>query len=399
MADLLWQDVVEVSRSQAKQFLLEMLDDVGFGATSWQDGSVASICVEIGAEILSRGSRIAVFTKTVFLPGVAKSEALTRLSRGFFDNERETALEAQHLVTLTCATGAGPHTINIGDVVLVYADGQTFRNIAGNGVTYPFSLSSSTPLTALFEAETTGAAGNIVSGSGTTVQLALDTTLAGVTVTSHTLSRAGVNEESDDRLDERNATKWSTLEEGEGTDELVENLALEASASIVHVAVDSSNPRGAGTFDVYLAGLDATASDDDVAKAQAAISRRFFGLNDSPAACLVKKSPTVDVAIVGTVYYSGSSSQSDVVAAVDAALLEYLRATPSGGHDYSPGPKGVIRVNDLETVIKNAKVGDSSPVRTVTLTTPAADLSIPLYGRPVRPTGGFALVYQATSIG
>lgn len=353
--------------------------------------------VEMVAERDARLSKIDVFLKKAFQSRTATGEALSRTSSGFYDNTRAEAAPSQHLVTLAAAGGAGPHSIDLGELVVVHSDGHTYRNIEGNSIVYPVTLAGdgiNTPKTLLFEAEVDGAQSNIGNAlTSATVTLALDTTLAGVTITAHTLYQAGVDEESDARLDQRNTSKWAVLAEGELIDAAVEQLALRASASIIHVKVDSSNPRGAGTFDVYIAGLDATASDDDVAAAQVAIENRFFGRGASPAACLVRPSPTVNVDLVGTVYYTGTASQASVKAAVDAALLAFIRSVPSGGFDFSPGPSGVIRKNDLESVIRTAVEALTGRPATVELSTPSGDLGLPLYGRPifVEP----ALTYQA----
>lgn len=392
-ADLLYSDVGEISPAQSKQGLLEMLDDVEFIATSWQEGSLSATHVEMTAEVESRLSKITVFLKKAFQSATAKGEALTRTSSGFFDNEREGAISSQHLVTLACLATAGPHPLDLGDVVVVHTDGHTYRNIEGNAIIYPVTLTSGGTQTLLFEAEVAGAQSNIGNAiTPTAVTLALDTTLAGVSITAHSLFLAGVDEESDERLDERNNLKWSMLAEGDLIDDAVKALALRASASIIHVKVDSSNPRGAGTFDVYIAGLDATASDDDVAKAQAAIENRFFGRGASPPACFVKKSPTVNVAISGTVYYTGTASQAAVKSVVEAALLAFIRATPSGGYDYSPGPRGIIPKNDIESVIRQAVETLTERSVTVLLTTPTGDIGLSLYDRPIFVTP--TLIYQ-----
>lgn len=384
MPDLNYSDVVEISAPQSKQRLLEMLDDVEFIATSWQEGSLSATHVEMTAEVEARLSKIVVFLKKLFMSGTATGEALTRTSSGFYDNTRNDAIASQHLVTLSCLASAGPHTIHLGDVVVVHPDGHSYRNIEGNSVVYPVVLASGGTQTLLFECETAGAQSNIGNAlTPTAVTLSLDTTLAGTSITAHTLYLAGVDEESDERLDERNTSKWAILAEGELIDDAVEFLALRASASIIHVKVDSTNPRGAGTFDVYIAGLDATASDDDVAKAQVAIQNRFFGATAVPPACQVKKSPTVNVSIAGTVYYTGTASQASVQSAVETALLAFIRATPSGGYDYSPGPRGIIRKNDIESVIRQAVETLTERPATVELTTPSGDIGLSLFDRPI----------------
>jgi len=396
LADLLWSDVVEVSPAQAKQRLLEMLDDAELIATSWQEGSVSATHVEMAAETEARLSKIVVFLKNAFQSATAKRETLTRTSSGFFDNEREEATHSQHLVTLAAAVGFS-HSIDVGDVVLTHPDGHSYRNIEGNSVVYPHNLASGTSQTFLFECEVAGSASNI--GNALTlaaVTLSLETTLAGVTITDHALDEAGIDEESDERLHERNTNKWSGLGSAEGIDERHTLLALSSSPSIIHVAIDSTNPRGEGTFDVYIAGLDATASDDDVAKCQAVLRRHVFGRDNTVQ---TKKSPTVDVEIVGIVYFSGNFTQEDIEPFVNEALLAFVRSTPSGGFNFAPGPSNIIARNDIESVIREAVRGvtGANSKATVTLSSPSADLPIPQFGRPILATP--LLVYQAITEG
>lgn len=386
-----------MSAAQCEQRLLEMLDDADFIATSWQEGSLVATLVKMTAETESRLSKITLFLKKAFQSSTARGEALTRTASGFYNNEREDAIAAQHLVTLSCLATEGPHSINLGDIVIVHIDGHTYRNIEGNSIVYPVNLASGGTQTLLFEAEVAGSQANIGNAlTEAAVTLSLDQTLAGVSVIAHSLYLAGVDEESDERLDERNRTKWADEAELEFIDERVKNICLNASSSIIHVSVDSTNPRGAGTFDVYLAGLDATASDEDVAKAQLAIDRRSMGRTATPKECIVYKSPTVDVDIEGTVYFSGSSESADVRQEYEAALLAFIRATPSGGFDFTPGPRGIIRINDLESVIRLAVTDFTGRPATVELTSPTADIAVPSFARPILNSTA-ALTPQAIS--
>jgi uncharacterized phage protein gp47/JayE len=395
MADLLWSDISEVTREQAKQDLLVLLEDVGYPATSWQDFSLAALAVEIGAEIQAQGSRTTVAYKNAFQAETATGEALTRTSRGFYDNTRNGAQKTQLLVTLACDAAEGPHTLNLGEMVFSHEQGATYRNNTAGETVYPFSLNSGATHTFLADAEVAGAKANIANAlTPDLVKLSLVTTLAGVTITAYEIETAGYDEEDDRRLRARDQLKWTLITKGDGIDDTYAALTLEASPTIVHVSVDSTNPRGAGTFDVYIAGLDATASADDVGKAQALLRKHVFG---GDATVKAKASPTVDVVISGVVYHSGNYAAADVQAVVEAALLDFIRSTPSGGWDFSPGPSGIIALNDLEAVIKGVRIGDALPVKTVKLTTPIADLPIPQFGRPifVQPT----LTYQPTAKG
>jgi hypothetical protein len=368
MASLNWADVVEITHDEAKQSILDLLDAVGFTATSWQEGEPALACVELSAEVWAQVSKIAVFLKGFALNATSSGEALTRFSDSHYDNQREGAVAAQRRTTLACASGSGPHSINVGDVVLVHADGDTYRNIDDGVTVYPVLLASGGSVSGLiFEAEVAGAAGNKANTTVTT----LLTTLAGVTVASDVREREGSDQESDDVLKERNRTKWALLTEFELIDEAVINIALTATQSVTGVIVDSQNPRGAGTFDVYMAEELATAGATDIALAQAALDARVFGSSATPKTCLVFDAPITTLDFTGTVYYKGSYTETEMEDATMAALESFVKTIPLGGFDFYPGPSHVVPVNDVEDTLRAVKIADQTIEKTVVLTAPA----------------------------
>lgn len=409
MPTLRWDQVVEVTHDQAKQEILTFLDGAGFTATSWQKFSVPSLLVGIGAEIMSRGSKVAVFIKSLALNESSEGESLTRFSRSHYANERALAVAEQRRITLACAATEGPYPIGLGDIVISHADGPTFRNVAGLSVVYPATLASGGTLTLLVEAEVAGSAAHFADGALlSTNQGALVTTLAGVTITGDTFERQGIDEESDDRLKTRNSTKWPTLGQFEIIRDLVEHMALAASAAIAQVGVDDQNPRGAGTFDVYLAGAEGTAGSTEVAAVQAALDLRVLGqyADGGTPRGYARAAPETLLDVIGTVYYSGAYSQTDVIAAVQGsgpaikgALRTFVEGIPLGGFDFSPGPVRVVRQSDVMTAIKEAQIGGTAgAVRTVVLTSPSsADLSVASFGK-VR-LGTVTLAYVPTDAG
>lgn len=366
-----------IPEDEALEDLRTLLADLGFSSTSWQSGSVQLTMLRMGARIYSKLSEYAATVAKGMHNDTATGEMLTRYSLSAYANTRFAAISAQHRVTLTVAPGEGPHTINLGSVVVQSASAQTFRNVAGLSVTYPLTVTSAAPSTVLFEAEVAGAAGNVASGTITT----LVTTLAGVTVTNADPApyRTGIDEETDPALQTRNRTKWPTLSVQKVRDGVV-NKVLSASSAIAKVAVNDQNPRGAGTFDVYIAAASSVSAPADVSAAQAAINEVTFGNAPSLGAGVERgkafAASAVVINLAGTIYYSSSSDGVAVKAAVDAALLQFVKDTPLGGWDYSPGPANVVRLNDLESVIKGVTVSGSHPVRTVTLTSPSADYSV-----------------------
>jgi hypothetical protein len=366
---LQWADIVEVSREEAKQDILDLLDSLHFAATAWQEGSVALACVEVGAEVWSQASKYAYFLKTYVLNATSSGDGLTRFSDSHYDNQRVKTTNAQRTIIMFCAVDEGPHVIGLSDLVIQDPTGHTFRNVEGLSVVYPVTLSPGGTLTLLFEAEVGGSASNVGAGTVTT----LATTLAGVTIYSDVPYRAGIDAESDTRLQVRNKTKWATLSQFELISDAVENIALNAAPGIIKVVGDFANPRGAGSFDVYIAAAAAVSGSGDVTAAQAAFNARVFGATT----CVVYAAAATALTVSGTIYYDSRFTALQAQTAVEAALLTFIEATPIGGWNFAPGPTNVVAKNDVEAAIKGAASNGQPIVRTLTLSLPASDLTIP----------------------
>jgi hypothetical protein len=387
MPSLNWADIVEILHDEAKQTCVELLESVGYTSTSWQEGEPGLAHVELSAEIWAQLSKVAVYLKGAFLNKTAEGEALTKLSDSHFDNQRGGSVAAQRRTSLACAAGSGPHTINLGALVLAHPDGPTYRNVDDGVTVYPVVLPSGGSLSGLvFEAEVAGSAANKAINTVTILQ----TTLAGVTVTSDAIERSGTDAEPDPTLQTRNTTKWALLTEFELIDDAVRNIALTAAGpagggAVTDAIVDSSNPRGAGTFDVYMAGELATASVGDIALAQAAIDARVMGSTATPPTCVVFGAPATPLSITGTVYFQGSYLETDLDLATQIALEDFIKLIPLGGYDFYPGPSNVVPINDVETVIRNVQLGGQDIRKTVVLTAPA-DLIVAAFGKVIPGT-------------
>jgi hypothetical protein len=381
MATLNWDDIREVSTEEAEESLLETLQTAGFKATSWQPFSMGLTLVKIGAVVWHEGSKIAVAFKNAVFNSTSSGTALTLFSDSHYDNQREDAVAATRLTTLTCETGEGPHTIDVGEVVVSDDNGITFRNVEGNSVSYPFVLGSGTSQQFLFEAEEAGEVGNVPDGDVTTIV----TTLTGVTITDDELDTEGVDEEADTRLQERNATKWPTLNPLELIDDHVVNWVLGASPTIAVARVNSNNPRGAGTFDVYISGLVQSSSDDDVEAAQTILDRKVFGQQTA----LVIAAEEVELSLSGEVFYVSSVGATAARQAVEDALDAYLLTIPLGGFDYAPGLTEAVPVEDIEEVIKTALASGARCVKAVDL-----DPFDPSDGAGNFPVGNFRKVVR-----
>ncbi len=350
----------EITEDQATQLLIDQLTIAGFSGTSWQSGSEQRTTLEMMGWVYASSSQLAASAVDFAFNEASSGDALTEFSDSHYDNQRVVAGAAQHTCTLTCAAGSGPYTPAVGD--LVGTDGVvTFRNITGGE-----ALVEGGTLDLTFQAETTGAAGNVAVGTITT----LNTPLAGVTINNPDLGAGtsvttlGQDDELDPALQARNRTKWASLPIETPADgyEYIARTAV----SNIRVKVDDSNPRGPGTIDIYIAGGSGVATSAEEAAVQAAYDARIMGaLHDA----VISASDTVN--FVFTVYYESGLVAAELKVLVDAAITAYVNGAPIDGYDYSPGPSGVLLYNDLTRVIEAVE-----GVTTVVLTTPAADFSV-----------------------
>jgi hypothetical protein len=389
MPILSWSDIVEITHDEAKQSCLDYLSAVGFAASSWQEGSVPLAMVELTAEVWSQLSNVAVFMKTMAMNDTSSGDALTQYSSSQYDNVRNQATSARRRTALSCAATSGPYTFNVGDLVLEHADGPTYRNVDDGVTVYPVTLPSGGSLTGLiFEAEVAGSAAN--KNEQTVTKLV--TTRAGVTVSSDLIERVGLDAETDPRLQVRNKTKWSLLTRFELIRDAVIQLALSAADGITVVAVDDQNPRGAGTFDVYIAGDTSTAGVDDVAAAQALIDRFVMGSGAPEPRDKVIAATEQPLDVTATIYFQGSFSQIDLETATVNALLELIKAIPLGGFDFAPGPSHVVPFNDLTDVLREVKVAGQSVKKTVVMTSPSSDTGVASFSKVVLGTTNLTFV-------
>jgi len=383
---MLWADVVSRTQAECKQDILTMLDEVGFTATSWQEGSVALGCVEIGALVWSKLTDIAVALKNANLLRTSTGAAFDAYVESQYDETRVAASSAVYLKLLTCAAGEGPHSIDIGDVIATNGE-YTYTNIAGNSIAYPYTLAGGASVTLMFQADTPGADPTVAASEIDQLQ----TTFAGVTISGGSLVTAGYDQESEPRCAERCLTKWSTLTEGETIVDLVRNICLNADSTIARVEVDDENPRGDYTFDAYVAGTSGTVAEPARAAAAAALALRFFGSATSSAIAATE----YELDITGTVYYDPSASAADVEDAVDATLLAWFATIPLGGFTYGVGLANIVTVGDIENAIRSAQINGTDCVRTVKLTVPAADETPAEFNVVVQ--GTIALTYTAAA--
>lgn len=316
-----------VTPEAALELILDILESEGFPARSWQEGSVNRTEVEYLAQLLASLSVLINGITEGGFNDLATGLALTLFSSSHYENDRDEGARARWNIRLTTASGSGPYSPGIGEVIVQDPDlGVRFRNVNA------LSLTDAGPTEDVFEAELIGVDGNAPGIGDINV---LVTALAGVTVTNPdtTPVQNGADPEEDDELKTRNRNKWATLSTS-GPDEIYRIWALEADQSVTRVGVDDTNAAGTGTVAVYIA--DATAG----LGAPADATVLAYIQEHRPLTATV----TVDAAVslLVTVTYSAThdptvfSTPAEAEAAVEAALNAYRETFPIGGE----GPVG-----------------------------------------------------------
>lgn len=190
MATNLSDLLAELSRDQIKDLLLSILQEPGkaLPVTDWSPGSFAPQVVGMEADALEE--LVGVAMPAIIGGGfvdLADKDWIGLLARSEYNLDQIAATFTVQTITLTCVVGAGPYTINTGDLwVSSPTTGNRYNNSAPPGGLPPGSpatngtLTSAAPLTLSFRAESPGA--SFVDPAGTITKLI--TTLAGVTATN-----------------------------------------------------------------------------------------------------------------------------------------------------------------------------------------------------------------------
>jgi len=339
------------TEEQALDELLAVLAGYGFSATSWQPGSKARHIVQLLARLRSSFSNVTLLITKGRYNDTAEKDWLTLKSRSDFNNLRAEAVTAQIRVRFDDPQGAGPFTVAASDIVVKDEDGATYRSIDA------LSLSENgSNVQIRFNAEVAGSVSQPSSVS-------LVTPLAGVDVTLVEVIRPGADPESDERLRERNRSKWSTLSQAAPGD-AYRTWAMEASNSVTRVWVDDLNPRGPGTIDLIIAGssgsLPSGVSDtvaDYINGGVDGVYRRPLSAN-----LQVKSATNYTVNVTGTLYSQGSYDLATIRTAVHAAINTYISTVAVGG---------TVLLAELYRRIMAVE-----GVRNVQLTSPSSDLVV-----------------------
>ena len=376
------------TRAEWLTSILSLLNQLGFTATSWQEGSIQRTIIETVAGVASDiNAMVAALSYLMFVRD-ASGEALTQLALSNYQVTRTTSGSTRGYVRLTGGASGPPHTVAASELV-VSNGSKTYRNLA------TFTVNASSYVDVLVEAEEPGDASNVGNSTITTIM----TPLAGVTcsnpaygTTGTWITVPGVNEESDAALRERCYDRWSTLAAVEAISDRYEYVSRTELPNC-RVKVDSSNPDGPGTIRIYLAQDDGVASGAEATAVNNAIAAECFGGPDAPTTPYhtTIAATAAAVAITGTVFYDASLTDSATCqTAVEAAVSAYINAAPIGGYSYGSGADNIIDRDGIIDAIRNV-----TGVKKVTLSSPSGDTAVAAYA--VATAGTFTVTYTAAS--
>lgn len=364
-----------LTRAQAMERITELLTSLGFETTSWQEGAIQKTLLTILAILGSDFTEVAKALAEFGFNAYSVGDALREFSRSRYQQDKTLAIKTRGTLRLT-STASLPYTIEPGSLIAATDSGVQFRNVTG-GVLSAGSVSAPSTLDLVFDALLAGAQGNVPSNS---IRRLL-TPLAGVTIANSLgtpwYSTAGADEESDVSMRSKNATKWATLTV-EYVAETYENIARKNGATKIKVRDD--NPRGPGTIDVYSAAETALLGSDTMAAIQLAFSQRAFQTQagwvhpwpSGNTSRVANRHPeTYALNVTAVLYHDPNVPGATMVQRVRDALTDYLRRTPIGGWDYSPGPANVLKYEDIADVLKLVE-----GMRSVSLTVPSTSVTI-----------------------
>ena len=308
------------TEEQALDELLAILNGLGFSASSWQPGSKARHIVQVMARLRSSLSNTTLLITKGRYNDTAEGEWLSLKSRSDFNNERSPAVAAQIRVKFDDNSGAGPFSVSASDLVVKDQDGATYRSIDALSL-----AQNATNVQIRLNAEVPGAGSHPSS-------VALVTQLAGVDIALVEIIRPGSNAEADERLRDRNRSKWSTLSPAAPGD-AYRTWAMEASNSVTRVYVDDLNPRGPGSIDVLIAGVSGALPSGVATTVQSYINGGVDGIYRRPLSTnlLVKNATNYNVTVTGTLYSSTSYDLTTIRTTVHNAINEYVSTVAVGG--------------------------------------------------------------------
>lgn len=379
-----------IPKSEVLEWTLETLKGLGFQTTGWQRGRIQYSLVETFATHFSDATEIVATLAKAGTNETSSGVALILYSKSRFDNDIIAAVKTKGAMTLS-NVGTSGHTIQVGQLIAKDTTGtRLYTNTTGGSLS---AASGATPgtLSLTFEALKAGSDYNVGNNTVTT----LTTPIAGVSITNPDsgsgswITTLGADQELDRTLRTRNSTKISTLSlEWTESRYIYEALSL----GVRKVKIDATNPRGAGSVDVYLAGDYLTYSDSAMLTYQQAFAARTFDTESvwpptdavQPSHVYCKKPLEHELDVQGIIYHDPQYTAAQMQTSVEQALDDFLTLMPIGGQDLSPGPSNIIPYSDLIEKIEKVKGVIAS-----TITVPSGNVTVNPHALVVPPSDGW----------
>jgi hypothetical protein len=260
--------------SAAESILLDA-SALGLPTTNWANDSFAVTLIRVIARTVAELSGTVTDIAKGTVLGLAEADWLDLLAASQYQLVRNSSAFALVRVRLTVAPGQGPHTIQPNQL-WIRRDSDNRRWNSANIV--PVVLTSAMPVDVDFIAENAGSRWGALLGQ----VIDIVTPLSGLSASFQDAGEgspvvtAGADTETDVNLESRCRARWDTIGV-QKTDGAYTALALSPEAGamgVTRVFVDSTNPRGPGTVDVWLSANESPAGAADVTAIDAYLQPR-----------------------------------------------------------------------------------------------------------------------------
>lgn len=336
---------------------IQELSDAGFTITNFHSGGVfhtlLMIVLRIQIELLELCRTV---LNQMFVSHA--SGAWLDLTMSDYSKTRKLAQKTQGVVTVS-RTGTDGEAVKIpkGHIFKSIKDinGDELRFVALQETTLQKGASS---VDVPVEAETEGARYNVPAAQITRTL----TYLGDVTISNSAgwITREGSDTEDDESARERTLRSWSELALVPLRDTYIN--VCSAIAGVLYVTVKDQHPRGQGTVDIIITSEAGTATEDLLEKCRVACEE----IREPDTDVKVKSAEIVAQDVAVTVTVSSALSQDGLAERVQASVTDLLKLRNRGDS-----------LNELThaDIIHKIK-SDVSTVRNVTVTTPAADVTL-----------------------
>jgi len=313
-----------VSADDALADMLQDLQDLGFTADSWQEGSIVRTILESQAEMVSRMSQIVKTLVDLIYIDTAEGDNLSLLVKNLYDITSKDATPTVGYLQISDSANAGPYTFDANELVAQDDDATvTFSNTSAGTL----SLAASASIE--FRAESSGTLGNVDVGKINSFVVAP----AGLAVSNPAYSGStwitvfGQDAEPDAALRSRAPKRFTEVNGLTG--EYYEYQALTI-PGINQAKADTTNPRTTGSVDIYVWGEGSPPTSDQIADAQALLDKHK-ALDSDP---LVRPASATVISVTGSIYVDKkfiTDTANSLEPQVKAAVQDYFSSASMGG--------------------------------------------------------------------